>query len=281
MKKEIEILIEKNKDFINMIEKDLIKDKDDFGNARRLEDYIIEQKKKNALEREQELILTTKIDDYDASDAYQSYLNELDAPREYLEKTYPTFYKHFENRYNKFIDNWIAEVGDLEFDDDLRKKIFIDHCETITHRIKNDTGIQAAFAYINKHGLPEEVKNKVSLIRDAFFQTLDELFDLPEWIIASFTKKQEVIAKELDKWKNKYPKYPVALYERAFKLQKEAKKNKMKITDENAIIKANEALKIINEKEMIGEDGKPTISSYRITKAYSNYWKTKLKLGKK
>lgn len=277
MKKEIEKLIKKHKKFVEDIEKKLIKETDDFGNARRLEDYIKGLKEKTFADKEEkEMILKEMMSDYDASDAYQRFLDEFDAPRWYLEKTYPTFYKYFKERYKTFLDNWTTKIS-TEFKEDFKDALFVDYCKKIMFEIDDEINFKETIIEIEKKGVPNKVHGKMNLSRDFFFQIIDDLFEIPELIIATLTAEKEKVETKLENWENKYAKYPIALYKKAFKLQEEAAKNMMKLTDENAIIKANDVLEKINKKDLINENGMQTEMLLKITKTYSNYWKPMLK----
>lgn len=214
-------------------------------------------------------------------DAYQSYLDEIDAPRWNLEKTYPTFYKSFKKRFEKFLEDWKTAAGLDDFSKEFMEENFVTYCRYINAEINYEPNYKNALEYIEKNGFPHPAAGKINLIESTFNSVIETLFELPDMIIYTMNNDKDKIKKKLEEWENKYGTYPKEMFKRAYELQQQAIKDKLKLTDENAILKANEDGIFYPHPQLSDEEGKPTLFLFNITKTYSNYWKRKIREGNK
>ena len=130
-------------------------------------------------------------------EAYQNYLDELDAPRWHLEKTYPTFYNHFKGKYEEFLATWREETGFEFMTKQYQDDLFIDFCKRINCEIKSDFIIKDALNYIDKKGWPKPEPGKISLSANAVDQLIDTVLEFPEFIIYSLKKDSDNVKKRL------------------------------------------------------------------------------------
>jgi len=135
------------------------------------------------------------IEEYDCpeqtpEEAYQNYLDQLDSPRWYLEKTYPTFYKHFKIRYDKFISEWVQALGEGKFDNGFINDLFVFYCRIITAIVENDSEYGKAINYVEANGLPLKKIGNINLNSDLFYEAVDLLFETPDMLITSFNTKK-------------------------------------------------------------------------------------------
>jgi hypothetical protein len=142
------------------------------------------------------------INDFEIEVAYKNYLDQLDEPRWYLEKTFPTFYKHFRLRFDKFIVDWATAIGVKKFDEDFIKNHFIFYCRLITSEIISEPNYKDAIEYVESNGLPVKESGKINLIFAAFTEILDLLFDLPEMIVKSFGISSQELEDEIRRLSN-------------------------------------------------------------------------------
>lgn len=189
MNPDIEKLKEKHKAFLKKINAELIKENDFNGNYHRLDDYLNDLKgKKVKNKKEKELLLKKMRDDNYAEVAHQDYLDQLDGPRWYLEKTYPIFYKHFKSRFERFIDSWKKAIKTEKFDDNFLKDLFVHYCDLIGIIIKANSEFTAVVEEVERVGLPSTEERKISLTRSLYEDILDLLFEVPDTLILSFNK---------------------------------------------------------------------------------------------
>ncbi len=185
-------LKEKHKDFISKLEKDLVTEGDYYGNARRLE-YYLENHLINSIDdyEEKKVIVNAMIEDYDISAQYESYLDQLDGPRWYLEKTYPIFYKHFKERFEKFLDEWKAAAKIDDFAKEFKDELFLTYCRYINAEIDIESNYKDALLYIEKYRFKPKTPGRINMMESTFFSVLETLFELPEFILHSFNIKEE------------------------------------------------------------------------------------------
>lgn len=90
-------------------------------------------------------------------------------------------------------------------------------------------------------------------------------------------KQSEKLQAEILLLENRNGTYDKRIFKEAYKIQKQSKGKKPKITDELAIIKANEILSIYPTEQLVDENGfaKPFLKS--IVKTYANHHRKKLK----
>lgn len=277
---EIAKLREKHKEFLEVINAELIKENDYSGNYHRLDDYLNDFKgKKVKNKKEKELLLKKMRDDNFAEDSYRGYLHQLDRPRWELETTYPTFYIHFKERFEIFINEWktAAKLNDLT--KDSTDEMFVTYCRYVNAEINYENNYKEALEYVEKNGFMTKTTGNNNLFDSAFIEVLNTLFELPEFIIYTLKNDQEKINKKINELRNRYGKYDKRIFKLAFELQEAAIKNRRSLTDENAIIEANNKLLIIKSDELINEYEQPLPLLMKIAKTYSNYWKPQLRNG--
>jgi len=194
MESDIKKLKQKHKSFIDIINNELLvgalneQDKIDL-----LDTYL--KKIKNSKiknKKEKEKIVRSFISIYETAISYKDWLDEFDAPRWYLEKTYPIFYKHFEKKFNQFIKDWASKTGENKIHIDYKKDLFIFYCRMITAEIEAEDNFKYAIEYVEKNGYPKLKHNEIRLIKDTFDEVINILFELPELIIASFDPQGKV-----------------------------------------------------------------------------------------
>jgi len=86
-------------------------------------------------------------------------------------------------------------------------------------------------------------------------------------------KQTENFQEEILYLENRQGTYDKRIFKRAYKIQKENQGKKPKITDEQAIIKANEQLLLYPQEKLADNNGMPTEFLFHIKKTYSNYHK--------
>ena len=104
-----------------------------------------------------------------------------------------------------------------------------------------------------------------------------EVLFVSELIVAVWRGNYEKLQEIIIEHENKYGKYDKRLFKEAFKIQRENKGKRPKITDEDAIVLANQRLNIQPAEELINNDGQKTLTLLNITKTYSNYHKPLLR----
>lgn len=192
MNTDIEKLKEKHKEFLKKINAELIKENDFNGNYHRLDDYLSELKdKKVKNKKEKELLLNKIRDDNYAEVAYQDYLDQLDGPRWYLEKTYPIFYSHFKERFEKFIKEWAIAADFEDFNKEFTDDMFLNLCRQISYELEAEINFKEALLTIEKKGLTQTTKKKISLHTSAIDQLIDQILGLPEMILNSLVSSKE------------------------------------------------------------------------------------------
>jgi hypothetical protein len=193
MNEHIKNLKEKHKDFIKKIEVELLKENDDYGNAKRLEIYLNAFKEKKVKDKKEKIIILQEMaSDYEAEVAYNEYLEQLDSPRQYLEKTFPTFYRHFKIRFDKFIGDWLKTIGEEKFSDSFTKDLFVFYCRLVQSEIESEINYINAINYVEKNGLPTVKPGRKNMTYETFIAVVDTLFELPDMIIASFDLRSQV-----------------------------------------------------------------------------------------
>lgn len=212
-------------------------------------------------------------------EAYQNYLDQLDAPRWYLEKTYPKFYEHFKERFEKFLSEWKTATKIDDFSKEFKDELFVTYCRYINAEIDYEPNYKDALLYIEKNGFKPKTPGRISMMESTFISVLETLFEFPELIIYTFKHDQEKINKKIAELSNRYGKYDKRIFKLAFELQVAAKENRRSLTDENAIIESNNELLIFKSDELINEFEQRLPLLTKIAKTYSNYWKPKLKKG--
>ena len=90
-------------------------------------------------------------------------------------------------------------------------------------------------------------------------------------------KQAENLQEEISSLENRHGTYDKKLFKLAFKIQKENKGKKPKITDEQAIIRAVEQLSLYPKDKLIDSNGFPTDFLLAIKKTYANYHKKRLR----
>jgi len=214
-------------------------------------------------------------------DEYQNYLYEIDAPRQYLEETYPVFYNYFKERFEKFINDWEKSTNINGLNKRFLDELFVDLCNNINNAIRADKYLyKIILNVIEKNGLTKKENAKINLHQDSIDKLINTVLELPELVIYSFKNDLEKIKKKLDEWENKYSKYPKELFIEAFRIQKLNVGKRPKITDEDAIILANENLQLFLPEKLIDSFGQKTHELLLIKNSYSNYHRPLLKKGR-
>ena len=113
----------------------------------------------------------------------------------------------------------------------------------------------------------------IDIIINSLFFPIFILLDLSEG-------KTEDLNQRITQLINRHGTYPKELFIEAYRIQEENKGKRPKITDEDAIVIANNNIKSFENVDLIDNNGQKTSMLLSITKSYSNYHKPLLKKGK-
>jgi len=107
----------------------------------------------------------------------------------------------------------------------------------------------------------------------------DDILFITETMMTIFEGNYNRLKEKIEREQNRYGKYDKKIFKTAYEIQDDNKGKRPKVTDEDAIVLANQKVKIYEQEELINKYGKRTTKLLNITKSYSNYHKPLLKEG--
>lgn len=198
----------------------------------------------------------------------------------YANKWFENTWGDIESAYESYLNNVIGK----NIDKKIHKRIFK---ETLFEQVK--------YFYLGriykmaKEDLDEKYLEETLSFNEltGCFESTKKYFEIdyiihkvlfPPLLVLSVSEgKTDDLNIMIDKLDNRYGTYPKQLFKSAYNMQLESKGKKPKLTDELAIIKANNLKNYYSKDQLVDENGFATPFLKAIVKTYANHHKKKLK----
>lgn len=204
----------------------------------------------------------------------------LESINVYANEMFENTWGDIESTYKLYLDNVIGK----NIDKKVHKRIFK---ETLFELLK--------YSYLGRiYKMAKEDLDEEYLEETLSFNTLQGCFEstnkyfeidyiihkilFPAILVLNVSEgKADDLNMMINNLENRYGTYPKELFKIAYNMQVENKGKKPRITDELAVIKANDLKNYYSKDQLVDENGFATPFLKAITKTYANHHKKKLK----